>query len=93
MSKQNVILKITVTEETVRVKMKGYNNSMVAGLAEVIYENKDLEEIFLVTLKVVEDRRSEENQSRLAKEIKAILAGMEKVRDSPEKPDKKDTPT
>ena len=93
MSKQNVILKITVTEETVRVKMAGRSSSMSAGLAEAMYENKDLEEVISVALIAVKLRKcQEENKSEPAKGLEAILAGMKKMRDSPEEPDKKDGP-
>ena len=93
MSKQNVILKITVTEETVRVKMNGRSSSMLAGLAEAMFDNKNLEEVILNALIAVKLRKcQEENKSELAKELEAILAGMKKMRDSVEKPDKKDGP-
>ena len=94
MSKQNVILKITVTEETVKVKMVGYGTKMSAGLAEAMFDNKNLEEVILNALIAVKLRKcQEENKSEPAKGLEAILAGMKKMRDSVEKPDKKDTPT
>ena len=93
MSKQNVILKITVTEETVRVKMDGRSSSMSAGLAEAMDGDKNLEEVISVALTAVKFRKyQEENKSELAKRLEAILAGMKKMRDSPEEPDKKDGP-
>ena len=93
MSKQNVILKITITEETVRVEMDGYNVPMSAGLAEAMDGNKDLEAVISDALKAVKiRRRQEKGKSELVKDLEAVLSEMKKLHDSTEKPDKKDGP-
>ena len=90
MSKQNVILKITVTEETVTVKMAGYDTKMSAGIAEAMYENKNLEEVIWKALKALKFRRREEEGCHgFINDLKTIL---KEAKEAEEKPDKNDGP-
>ena len=92
MSKQNVILKITVTEETVTVKMVGYGTKMSAGLAEAMHENKALEKVISNALKAVEfRRRQKEDSHRLINDLKTILKEAQEAKEA-EKSDKNDGP-
>jgi len=96
MSKQNVILKITVTEESVKVKVNGKCNSMSAGLAEAMFEDENLEEVISNALQAVEfRRRQEKNHSEFINDLKTILKEAKKAieaKESKEKSDKKTAP-
>ena len=93
MSKQNVILKITVTEETVRVKMNGRSSSMLAGLSEAMFDNKNLEEVISNALKAVKFRRRQREDSHgFINDLKTILKEAKEAEDKAEKSDKNDGP-
>jgi len=89
MSKQNVILKITVKEESVKVKLNGRSSSMSAGLAMAMDGNKDLEEVISYALKAVEIRR---RQEKLINDLKTILKESKKEKKTEEKPDENNGP-
>ena len=91
MSKQNVILKITVTEETVTVKMAGYDTKMSAGIAEAMYENKDLEEVISNALKAVKFRRRQgEDYHGFINDLKTILKEAKEAKEAEDKTEKSD---
>ena len=94
MSKQNVILKITVREETVRVKMLGYGIKMSAGIAKAMYENKDLEEVISNALIAVKIRRHKKKKAyhEFINHLKTILKEAKEAEDKAEKSDKNDGP-
>ena len=92
MSKQNVILKITVTEETVRVKMNGRSSSMSAGLAEAMFDDKNLEEVILNALKAVKSRRCKKKKAHheFINYLKTILKEVKEAKEAEDKAEKSD---
>ena len=93
MSKQNVILKITITEEYVKVKLNGRSSSISAGLAVAMHGKKNLEKIISDALKAVEiRRREEEGCNGFINDLKTILKEAKEAEDKAEKSDKNDGP-
>ena len=93
MSKQNVILKITVKEESVKVKLNGRSGSMSAGLTMAMDGNKDLEEVIsnaLIAVKLSKCQR--EDSHGFINDLKTILKEAKEAKEAEEKPDKNDGP-
>ena len=86
MSKQNVILKITITEESVKVELNGKSSSMSAGLAMAMDGNKDLEEVISNALKAVKFRRRQREDSHgFINDLKTILKEAKEAKEAEDK--------